>query len=150
MSKQAFDIGPQNYPEPHSVVGVDVMVLASKEATGGYEITLQIGNEGSGPPPHAHPWDESFFVVKGEVDFTYEDKTSRAVAGTFFHLPAGTVHGFRICEDGTTMMEITGEGSQSIAMFKSISEEVAPGIPQSTDVPKIVEILGRFGATLEK
>ena len=37
--------------------------------TGGYEIFLQKGSEGSGPNPHSHPWDESFYVTKGEIDF---------------------------------------------------------------------------------
>ena len=38
-------------------------MLASGAQTGGYEIFLQVGPEGSGPPPHNHPWDESFYVT---------------------------------------------------------------------------------------
>jgi len=36
------------------------------------------GPEGSGPPPHSHPWDESFFVVKGEIDFGIDDESQTA------------------------------------------------------------------------
>ena len=146
MSREPFTLEPLNYPEPHSVVGVDVTVLVSKEATGGHEITLQTGDKGSGPPPHSHPWDESFYVVKGSVDFTVEGKTTKAVPGTFFHLPGGTVHAFCIQENGTAMMEITGASSQASSMFRSIAEEVAPGQPKPEDVPKLKAILGRFGA----
>ena len=148
MTRNPFVFEPQNYPRAHSVVGLDVTVLVSREATGGHEITLQSGDKGSGPPPHSHPWDESFYVVKGVVDFTVEGKTTHAVPGTFFHLPAGTVHAFCIRENGTAMMEITGAGSQSSSMFRSIGQEVAPGQPKPEDVPKLIEILGRFGAKI--
>ena len=148
MSCEPYNFDSLNYPKPHSVVGIDVAVLVSREATGGHEITLQTGEEGSGPPPHSHPWDESFYIVKGRVDFTVGNKTTKAVAGAFFHLPAGTVHGFRVEQNGTVMMEITGAGSQSSSMFRSISEEVAPGQPKPEDVPKLVEILSRFGANV--
>jgi len=46
-----------------------ITILASSRETGGYEIFLQKGLEGSGPHPHSHPWDESFYVTKGEIDF---------------------------------------------------------------------------------
>ena len=146
MSHEPLTLEPLNYPKPHNVVGIDITVLVSREATGGHEITLQTGDKGAGPPPHSHPWDESFYVVRGAVDFTVESKTTKAGPGTFFHLPAGTVHAFCIQGNGTRMMEITGAGSQSSSMFRSIAQEVPPGQPKPEDVPKLIEILGRFGA----
>jgi len=47
-----------------------VTVLASNAATQGYEITRAQGEVGVGPPPHSHNWDESFYVLAGEVEFT--------------------------------------------------------------------------------
>ena len=44
-------------------------VLASNAATQSYGITLQQGEEGTGPPPHSHDWDEAFYVLKGEIHF---------------------------------------------------------------------------------
>ena len=150
MSSEAFVYERPDYPRPHSVVGVDVTVLLSRDITDGHEITSQVGQKGSGPPPHSHPWDESFYVVSGAVEFVVNGKPTYATSGAFFHLPAGTVHGFTIQEDGTVMMEITGAGSQSSAMFQSISEEVEPGQPTPDDVPKLVEILGRYGADVHR
>lgn len=75
MSTQPFVVAPKNYPHPLNVVGERITVLASGEATGGYEIFLQQGPEGSGPPPHSHPWDESFYVTKGEMEFGIEKET---------------------------------------------------------------------------
>jgi quercetin dioxygenase-like cupin family protein len=149
MPVHPIAVTPSTYPAPHPVVGIDVTVLVSREATGGHEITLQSGGIGAGPPPHSHPWDESFFVVKGAVDFTVEGKTTRATPGAFFHLPAGTVHAFQICEDGSQMMEVTGAGSRSSSMFRAIGEEMAPGKPKPEDVGKLVGILNRFGADVQ-
>ena len=63
-----FIVTPDRAPRPLNVVGEKITVLASGAQTGGYEIFLQVGSEGSGPPPHSHPWDESFYVLaEGEV-----------------------------------------------------------------------------------
>jgi quercetin dioxygenase-like cupin family protein len=58
-----FIVTPVGAPRPLNVVGEKITVLASSAQTGGYEIFLQTGPEGSGPPPHSHPWDESFYVT---------------------------------------------------------------------------------------
>ena len=68
MAVRPFIIAPDDYAEELNIVGEYVTVLASGEETEGYEIFLQRGPEGSGPPPHSHPWDESFYVVKVGID----------------------------------------------------------------------------------
>ncbi len=149
MATVPFVLTPATYPRPLSVVGLDITVLASAATTGSYEVTMQVGNAGSGPPLHSHPWDECFFVVKGEVDFSFTDRAVKAVAGTLFHVPAGTPHGFRIVEDGTTMMEFTGQGSRSTQMFANLDREAPRGPPTPADVPNLIAILGRNGVTVE-
>lgn len=64
-----FVVTPGNAPSPLKLVGEQITVLASGAQTGSYEIFLQAGPESSGPPPHNHPWDESFYVIKGEIAF---------------------------------------------------------------------------------
>ena len=64
-----FVVTPEDAPSPLKIVGEKITVLASGAQTGSYEIFLQVGPENSGPPPHNHPWDESFYVTKGEIVF---------------------------------------------------------------------------------
>jgi quercetin dioxygenase-like cupin family protein len=90
MAVIPFITAPEDYAPALDIVGEHVTVLASGEATGGYEVFLQRGPEGSGPPPHSHPWDESFFVVKGQIDFGIGPESKTASPGTLVHLPAGT------------------------------------------------------------
>jgi quercetin dioxygenase-like cupin family protein len=83
-------------------------------------VFLQEGAEGSGPVPHSHPWDESFYVIRGEIEFAIEEKSMTATPGTLVHLPAGTAHWFRFGKGGGQMVSMTGQGSAASSMFTDI------------------------------
>jgi quercetin dioxygenase-like cupin family protein len=122
--------------------GEKITVLASNAVTHGYEIFLQQGVEGSGPPPHGHDWDEAFYVVKGQVEIHYGDKTVLAEPGTVVHLPAGTVHSFRFGAGGGEMISVTDARSRASQLFTNIDKEIAPGPP---DVPKLIAVAHQNG-----
>ena len=145
MKTQPFVVPPENYGPALDVLGTKVTVLASNAATQAYELTLQRGDEGTGPPPHSHDWDESFFVLKGKVEFSCEGRTTMCAPGTLVHLPAGTVHGFRYGAGGGEMLEFTGQGGFATQMFTAVSREISPGSP---DIPKLLEILKQNGVTV--
>ena len=50
MKAQPFVVTPADYDPALNVLGTKVTVLASNAATQSYEITLQQGDEGTGPP----------------------------------------------------------------------------------------------------
>ena len=141
MAARPFVVTPEDYASTLDIVGEHVTVLASGEATSGYEIFLQRGPEGSGPPPHSHPWDESFFVVKGQIDFGIGPESKTASPGTLVHLPAETVHWFRFRSGGGEMLSMTSRLGAS-KMFADIAREVAPVNP---DVGKLAEVGARHG-----
>ncbi|MCF8200080.1 MAG: cupin domain-containing protein [Sulfuritalea sp.] len=145
MKNQPFVVTPDTYPAPLNVIGVKVSVLASSSATQGYEITLQEGDEGSGPPPHSHHWDESFYVVGGTVEYAYGDTHLLAGPGTLVHMPADTVHSFRFGKNGGAMIEISGPGGSASKMFANIDKEILPGPP---DIPKLIGILQQHGVSV--
>ncbi|AIF46034.1 cupin domain-containing protein [Dyella japonica] len=127
-----------------NIVGEKLTVLASGDQTGSYEVFHQLGAEGSGPPPHHHPWDEAFYVIRGAVTFGMGDQELVALPGTFVHIPGGTTHWFRFGEDGTEMVSLTSHAGAA-AMFAEFDREIAPDKP---DIAKLVEIAGRHGATI--
>jgi quercetin dioxygenase-like cupin family protein len=145
MKSQAFVVSPKTHESALNVLGVRVTVLASNIQTQGYEITLQSGAEGAGPPPHRHSWDESFFVLRGSVEFSIDGKPGLCGPGTLVHLPAGTVHSFRFGVGGGELFEITGQGGNATRMFARVSREVPPGPP---DVPALTSLLQQNGVTL--
>jgi quercetin dioxygenase-like cupin family protein len=145
MVAQPFVVTPRDYAPTLNIVGEHVTVLASGEATGGYEIFLQRGPEGSGPPPHSHPWDESFYVLKGEIDFGIGDDSTTALPGTLVHLPAGTVHWFRFGKGDAEMVSMTSRLGAS-KMFTDFAREIAPVNP---DLEQLAEVGGRHGLKVE-
>jgi quercetin dioxygenase-like cupin family protein len=138
---QPFIVTPVAAPSPLRIVGEQVTVLASGAQTGGYEIFLQVGPEGSGPPPHSHPWDESFYVIQGAIAFGIEASEAIAAPGTLVHLPAGTTHWFRFGKGGGEMISMTSREGAS-RFFAELDREVAPDKP---DLGKLVEVGQRHG-----
>lgn len=144
MKPHAFVVTPGSYPRSLDVVGEKVTVLASGADTQGYEIFLQQGPEGSGPPPHSHPWDESFYVVKGEVEFGLGDEITIVAAGSLVHIPAGTIHRFRVRKGGCEMISMTAKLGAS-RMFADIDREISPERPE---LEKLVGVIARHGVTV--
>jgi quercetin dioxygenase-like cupin family protein len=144
MTAKAFFVAPKDYKRPLNVVGEHITVLASGATTGGYEIFIQAGPEGSGPVPHTHPWDESFYVTNGEVDFNIgDDAIVTALPGTLVHIPADTRHWFRWRGGGGAMISITSRLGAS-NLFSEIDREITPDQP---NVEKLIEISLRHGLT---
>jgi len=139
-----FVIMPDSAPQPLNVVGEKITVLASGEQTGGYEIFLQGGPEGSGPPPHSHPWDESFYVIKGEMALGFDKSDMIAVPGTLVHLPGGTTHWFRFGKGGCQMVSMTSREGAS-RLFADIDRQISPEKP---DLGKLVEIARQHGLVM--
>jgi quercetin dioxygenase-like cupin family protein len=136
-----FIVIPGRAPRPLNVVGEKITVLASGAQTGGYEIFLHARPEGSGPPPHNHPWDESFYVIKGEIAFGIDKSDMIAVPGTLVHMPAGTTHWFRFGKSGGEMVSMTSREGAS-RMFTDFDREISSEKP---DLGKLMEIGRRHG-----
>ncbi len=136
-----FSVPPDQAPHPLKVVGEEMTVLASGAQTGGYEIFRQAGPEGSGPPPHRHPWDESFYVIEGEIAFGIDDEDLTAVPGTLAHLPAGTTHWFRFGPGGGVMISMTSREGAS-RLFADFDRQLSPGDP---NVARLIELGQPYG-----
>jgi len=145
MSSKPFVLRPADRKPALSVVGTQVTVLASMSDTEDQQITVQSGDEGTGPPPHSHPWEESFYVTKGQIAFTCGGETTMCTVGTLVHVPAGTVHAFSYGPGGGEMLELTGGRSKAISMFTALDREVPPG---PLDVAKVIRVAGEYDAKL--
>ena len=141
MSPTAFVVSPETRPRALSVVGEKLTVLASGKQTQGYEIFLQQGEVGQGPPPHSHDWDESFYVISGDIEFGYGDKHMLAKPGTLVHLPAGTTHWFRFATKGEMVSMTSREGAS--AFFTDVDAKVPHG--DQPDIEKLGAVATAHG-----
>jgi quercetin dioxygenase-like cupin family protein len=145
MKAPCFVLTPDRHARALNVVGTQVTVLASNAETQSYGITLQRGEEGTGPPAHSHDWDEAFYVLSGEIQFLCDGQTHLCLPGTLVHIPRGTVHGFQYGKGGGRMLEITGENARAAQMFTAVDQASPAGPP---DVAKLLQVLAQNGVTV--
>lgn len=84
--------------------------LATGASTnGGFSLVEERASKGEAVPLHRHAEDmESFYVLEGEITLFIDGKSGvRAGPGTFAHIPAGTVHGFRVESDSARYLLLT-------------------------------------------
>ena len=129
-----------------NVLGVKLSILSKNYGENSFGVTHQQGEAGMGPPPHSHDWDESFFILKGSVEFFCNGELKLLQTGTLIDVPAGTTHGFTFGPEGGEMLEITGANSQAAQLFTDIDREIPPGPPE---FQKVTEVLQRNGVTLQ-
>jgi quercetin dioxygenase-like cupin family protein len=145
MSAQPAIVTPEDRPRGLNVVGEQITVLADAATTGSYEIFRQAGPEGSGPPPHSHPWDEAFFVTAGQVIFGVDgDDNLLALPGTLVHFPGGSTHWFRFGPGGGEMISMTSRAGAA-AFFTEIDREVSPAEP---DFGTLLRVATAHGLTV--
>ena len=142
--REPIVVTPADTPRPLNIVGEQITVLAPGERTGSYEIFHQAGPEGSGPPPHNHPWDEAFYVLEGEIAFGFDDREMVAKPGTLVHLPAGVTHWFRFGKGGGVMVSMTSREGAS-HMFADFDREVSPTNP---DLAALAAVGQRYGLAI--
>jgi quercetin dioxygenase-like cupin family protein len=127
-----------------NVVGEELRILVSGDQTGSYEVFHQTGADGDGPPPHSHPWDEAFYIIRGSITFGAGGQEVVGRPGTFVHVPGGTSHWFRFGAGGGEMVSLTSRAGAA-AMFTEFDREIAPDKP---DLAKLAEIAVRHGAKI--
>ena len=123
-----------------NVLGEPISICGAGDDTKPFEIHVQEGNLGGGPPPNHHPWDEAFYVLEGEVRLTVDGQEQIAQQGMLVNIPADTVHAYENLVDGTTLIGIVCDAKGG-ELFTSIDREVK-SLPEY--LPKVIEVGQRY------
>lgn len=114
-----------------SVVGDTYRIVITGEQTGGAyaAIDMLIPPQG-GPGPHSHAdFQESFYVMEGEIVVKTLDQTYTARKGSFVNIPlGGVVHCFKNETDTTAHLLCVVVPSGLEKLFQEIGKPVQPGI----------------------
>ena len=126
-----------------NVLGVAIRFLASSEDTSRtFALMENLVPFGAGPPLHTHAWEEAFYVIEGEIDFQIEDRTERARAGDFLHVPSDAPHGFHGASGTPARMLVFFAPGHGEDFFKEVDREVCE-LPR--DLPKVLQIGAKHG-----
>jgi len=140
--------------EGHQVelAGIKLFVKAAKEHTNGswslieYHAPAQF----AGPPPHSHKiMEETFYVLEGNPSFRVGDEIITGAAGSFIHIPVGTVHTFSNLSDSPAkfLVHMSPGGFEKyfdelVAIFKE--EEKWP----PSDMGKLTQLFAKYDTYL--
>jgi quercetin dioxygenase-like cupin family protein len=123
--------------------------LATGDQTGAaFALVDEQAKRGESVPLHLHQDDmESFYVLDGEITFYIGDGPGvRARAGSFVHLPGGTVHGFRVESDTARYLILTTPRHGEF--YRAITLPARPGgLPplESVDGATIAQACREYG-----
>lgn len=146
-------VGPHD-GQSLSVVGDTYRILVSGKETGGAFATIDmLVPPGSGPGPHAHPdFQETFFVIDGEVEVKSEAGTYTATKGSYVVIPkGGMVHCFKNKSDKMAHLLCTVVPAGLEELFAEIGksvtwEEFLPPPPMDAEsIGKLIAIAERHG-----
>ena len=137
-------VAEQDRPAPLDVGGFLISVLASGAQTGSNEFFHQSGPQGKGPGPHFHPWDETFFVLKGQLHCGVDGVETVALPGTMIHVPGGSTHWFQFGEGGGEILAVTSRGNAS-AMFADFARGINWSDP---DRSHLIALAAKHGQTI--
>lgn len=136
-------IVPPSQREELDVVGDHVCPLLEADQFEMFELS---GPRDSGPPPHAHPWDEGYFVTDGEVLIGSDGGEVTVGPGHRVLVPAGTTHWYRILSDSARLIVVTG-GAKAASFFRDMHASTPAGPPTEATMPVIIEVAKRNGLT---
>ncbi|HMI62687.1 MAG TPA: cupin domain-containing protein [Puia sp.] len=148
--------GPQD-GQNLSVVGDTYRILITGKETGGaFAVIDMLIPPGGGPGPHSHPdFQESFYVIDGEIEVKSEVSTYAAKKGSFVSIPkGGVVHCFKNKTDQMAHILCTVVPSGLEEFFMEIGQPVAFGAflpPPPMDeaaMKKILPIVEKYGQRL--
>ena len=123
-----------------NVTGEIMRVLATAEQTEDrYEMFIMEAVEDSGPPPHAHPWSEAYFMLEGEADVFLDGKHLAAIPGCFVQIPAGTFHTHRV-KSKTARFVVVTSSKGALEFMREVDAE--------TDMEKFVACAVKHGFTI--
>ena len=78
------------------VVGDTYTILVTgKDTAGRFCLIDMFVPPGGGPPPHRHDFEETFSLIKGELELTFRGNKSTVRAGETVNIPANAPHQFR-------------------------------------------------------
>lgn len=111
--------------ETLSVLGAGVRFLCTADRTEKAWSLMEVDlPNGSGPPPHHHPWDEAYYVVAGSVRFSIEGQDQVVGSGDFVYAPGGTVHGFQGVSTDPARMLIFDAPAHAESFFREVDRDV--------------------------
>lgn len=150
MQHNELIIAPPDGGDHLMIAGSLYRIILSGEQTGGTTAIIEMNvPPGSGPVPHEHPgFQESFYVVEGEVEMRTKEGSTLAQQGAIVTIPVdGPVHAFKNISGRPAKLLCIVSPAGLDAFFKEAGQPATEG---ATPKPMTDEDRLRIRAIAEK
>lgn len=116
--------------------------LKARGIDGGWTLFEVQTPAGDGPAPHAHGWEETHYILEGELEFQIGARMVRATVGMAVQIPANAPHAYiaRSPNGARFLTLVSPSGVER--MFAELERETPPERP---DFEKFIRIAKQHG-----
>jgi quercetin dioxygenase-like cupin family protein len=115
-----------------------VWKVTGADTNGQYAIAEVMDTEGGSAPIHSHPWEETFYILEGEMEIQVGQQREILGAGAVVHVPANAVHAFRVCSP-TYRALISIAPAEAEAFYRETGETITSLPPDPIAFAEICE-----------
>jgi quercetin dioxygenase-like cupin family protein len=129
-----------------NIAGVKVQVLVSSHDTAGrYTICEVKTTTRTGPPLHAHSYEDGFFyILEGRFQFQVRGELMRKSAGSSLFIPRQTAYSFQGSDEGGRFLVFAQPGGLDL-FFQDVHTSLRGETPT---LPKVAPLLEKHGIVL--
>jgi quercetin dioxygenase-like cupin family protein len=156
MNETLAITGSHDGPSVSIAGGSYRIVISGDQTNGAFAVIEMLVPPGGGPGPHAHPdFQESFYVLEGEIELKTKEKTVTAGKDAFVSIPpGGMVHSFKNKTENTARLLCTVVPAGLDAFFLEAGQPVQPGTflpppaPDKEGMKKLEKLALKYGQQL--
>jgi quercetin dioxygenase-like cupin family protein len=98
--------------DTHQLLSSTIVWKTTADDTNGHYALFEMSeHEGGGAPIHSHPWEETFYILAGEIEILLGNRREVFGAGAVVHIPANAIHAFQICSPIARALAIIAPGN---------------------------------------
>lgn len=123
---------------------VYTIVVPGSATDGRFCLIDMLVNDGGGPPPHRHDFEEMFSILDGELEFTFRGQTQTAKAPFTVNIPSNAPHQFK---------NISGKQVHMLCLCAPSGQDeyfMATGVPVESRTGPLPQVSSEVKAEKEK
>ncbi len=131
--------------EPIRFIGKEMLLKLASDGNGSITILEDVSPPRNGPPLHAHPFEEFFYITRGRFHFEMDGKPIEAGPGDLVHVPANVPHVFQNISDEEGRMLILARPGGIERYFAELAERM---VHDAANTAAFAQLAVDYGITI--
>jgi quercetin dioxygenase-like cupin family protein len=125
--------------ESHKMLTHTLVWKTTTDDTNGHYAMFEITDTSGGAAPlHSHPWEETFYILEGELEVQVGNRRQQIGAGAMSHIPANAVHAFTVLSPVVRALLVISPASAE-AFYREVGEKITSLPPDPIVFQEICE-----------